>query len=85
MLTTVSLGRSRFDDSAFEKALRAADYERCGLLVAANDTGEAVLASSILALRERCDGDVIGFLSDFPQELRERRLARDVLLGAALA
>ena len=85
MLTTVSLGRSRFDDSAFEKALRAADYERCSLLVAASDTAEAVLASSILALRERRYVDIIGLLSDFPQEPRERRLARDVLLGAALA
>jgi len=85
MLTTVSLGRSRFDDSAFQKALRAADYERCSLLVASPETAEAVLASSILALRERRYVDVIGLLSDFPQEPRERRLARDVLLGAALA
>ncbi len=85
MLTTVSLGRSRFDDSAFEKALRAADYERCGLLVAASDTVEAVLASAVLALRERRYLDIIGLLSDFPQEPHERRLSRDVLLGAALA
>jgi DNA-binding CsgD family transcriptional regulator/tetratricopeptide (TPR) repeat protein len=86
MLTTVvSSGRSKFDNAAFEIALRAADYERCGLLVAGSDTPESIIASSLLALRERRYVDVIGLLSDFPQDPRERRLSRDVLLGAALA
>src|SRR5690349_13881076 len=85
MLTTVISGRSRFDNGAFGKALRAADYERCRLLIAESDTAEAVLAASFVALRERRYVDVIGLLSDFPSVPRERQLGRDVLLGASLA
>ncbi len=84
MLTAVSSGRPRFDSSAFDKALKAADYERCSLLVAENTSPDAALAASMLALRERRYVDVIGLLSDFPAVPDEFHVARDVLLGAAL-
>lgn len=85
MLTTVNSGRPQFDTGAFQKALLAADYERCRIFIGAREIPDAVLGASSLALRERRYVDVIGMLSDFASTQRDHRLSRDVFLGAALA
>ena len=54
-----------FDGVEFERALRAADFDRCRELVDGQRTTEALLASSRLAMRERRYLDVIGLLADF--------------------
>jgi DNA-binding CsgD family transcriptional regulator len=84
MLSTVSSNRPRFDNIEFDSSLRAADFERCRGLIAAGDTLDVRLSAARLALRERRYLDIIGSLSDFPQAPKNMRVARDVLLGAAL-
>ncbi|HEX3671785.1 MAG TPA: helix-turn-helix domain-containing protein [Candidatus Cybelea sp.] len=68
----------------FEKAYTAADFDRCRDLVAIGEDYDAVLARARLALRERRYVDIIGALSEVPKASHEARVARDVLLGAAL-
>jgi DNA-binding CsgD family transcriptional regulator/tetratricopeptide (TPR) repeat protein len=84
MLTTVTSTRTAFDSDEFEKALKAADFDRCHSLVDGNPGLEVILASSRLALRERRYLDVIGLLSAFPDSSSALHAARDVFLGAAL-
>jgi DNA-binding CsgD family transcriptional regulator len=73
-----------FDGVEFEKALRAADFERCRELVGGQRTADALLASSRLAMRERRYLEVIGLLSDFADARPSARIERDVTLGAAM-
>jgi len=84
MHSSVKTSRQGFDARDFENALKAADFERCRELVAGRETVETVLAAARLGIREREFADVIGMLSDFPEDPREARNERDVLLGAAL-
>jgi DNA-binding CsgD family transcriptional regulator len=83
MLTSVRQSLA-FDDAEFEKALKAADFERCHLLVDGHQSLEATIAGARLASRERRFFDIIGSLSDFPEDSGHLRVARDVFLGAAL-
>lgn len=83
MLTSVKQS-PRFDDVEFERALRAADFERCHLILDGHQTVEAAIASARLALRERRYVAVIGLLSDFPECHEQLKASRDILLGAAL-
>lgn len=76
--------RPGFDADEFEKAFTAADFERCRELVEAGNSFGSVLARGRLALRERRYVEIIGALSDVPDAPLEARIARDVLLGAAL-
>ncbi|HLY02000.1 MAG TPA: LuxR C-terminal-related transcriptional regulator [Candidatus Cybelea sp.] len=71
-----------FDGVDFECALIAADFDRCHQLVEGTTTLDGVIAAARLALRERRYLDVIGLLSDFPED-SDLRVARDVFLGAA--
>jgi DNA-binding CsgD family transcriptional regulator len=80
----VSLSPCGFDNEEFERALTAAAFDRCRELVESADGLDAVLARARLAMRERRYLDVIGSLSDFPKDSTTGRVARDVLLGAAL-
>jgi DNA-binding CsgD family transcriptional regulator len=84
MLISASVTRPRFDPGEFEKAFTAADFDRCRELVSQGENFDAVLAGARLALRERRYLEVIGALSEIPQD-PQSRLMRDVLLGAALA
>ncbi|MGC1381874.1 MAG: helix-turn-helix transcriptional regulator [Candidatus Baltobacteraceae bacterium] len=84
MLANIGPDSANFDGSEFEKALKAADFDKCRQLVGASDTLDAVLSGARLALRERRYFDVIEALSDFPKGPADKRTARDVLLGAAL-
>lgn len=84
MLTSVTVTRPGFDKEEFERALIAADYDRCRELLANNDGFDAILAAARLALRERRYVDIIGALSDMTKTSGETQAARDVLLGAAL-
>jgi len=72
-----------FDGVDFECALKAADFDRCHRLIDGSTTLDGVIATARLALRERRFLDVIGLLSDFPEDSGELRIARDVFLGAA--
>jgi len=72
-----------FDGVDFERALKAADFDRCHQLVDGSTTLDGIIACARLALRERRSLDVIGLLSDFPEDSGELRVARDVFLGAA--
>jgi DNA-binding CsgD family transcriptional regulator/tetratricopeptide (TPR) repeat protein len=72
-----------FDGVDFECALKAADFDRCHQLIDGSTTLDGVIATARLALRERRFLDVIGLLSDFPEDSGELRIARDVFLGAA--
>ncbi len=84
MLTIARPNPAGFNRAEFEGALRAADFDRCRRLVEGQQTPEAVLAAARLALREHRGADAIGLLSDFPETPQKNRIARDVLLGAAL-
>jgi DNA-binding CsgD family transcriptional regulator/tetratricopeptide (TPR) repeat protein len=84
MLTTVRQNRPGFDNAEFERALTAAEFERCHQLVDGNTTVEGALSSARLALRERRYLDVVTLLSSFPDATTDARVARDVLLGAGL-
>ena len=84
MLTSAVLNARGFDAAEFEKAFTAADFDRCRELVENGDTYDAVLARARLALRERRYVEIIGALSEVPKASAENRVARDVLLGAAL-
>jgi DNA-binding CsgD family transcriptional regulator len=84
MLTTVRQNRTGFNNDDFDSALKAGDFDRCRQLVDASTGADAALASARVALRERRYLEVIGSLSDFPQASGPDRVARDVLLGAAL-
>ena len=85
MLTSATSIRQSFDTVEFEKAFTAADFDRCRELVSDLSGGiDAVFASARLALRERRYVEIIGMLSDVGQASPETRVARDVLLGAAL-
>lgn len=84
MLTSAVLSHRGFDAMEFEKAYTAADFDRCRELVEIGDDYDAVLARARLALRERRYVDIIGALSEVPKVSHEARVARDVLLGAAL-
>jgi DNA-binding CsgD family transcriptional regulator len=84
MLTSTRLSPSGFDALEFEKAFTAADFDRCRELVDPRAGFDAVIASARLALRERRYMDIIGALSEVPKSSKEKRIARDVLLGAAL-
>src|SRR5580658_7782824 len=84
MLTSATLTRPGFDNEEFERAFAAADFERCRELLASSDGIDVVLAEARLALRERRYVDIIGSLSDLPKTSADTRIARDVLLGAAL-
>jgi DNA-binding CsgD family transcriptional regulator len=83
MRTTVRSNGQGFANDEFEKALKAADFERCRELVEASERVDALLCGARLAIRERRYLDVIGSLSDFPHAPAHQRTARDVLLGAA--
>lgn len=83
MLTPARHGLS-FDEGEFERALKAADFDRCRQFVDGNESVAGLLAAARLALRERRYVAVIGLLSEFPEAADEDRLARDVFLGAAL-
>lgn len=88
MSTSALLIRPKFDNfdqGEFEKAFKAADYERCRELVASPSDPEALLASARLALRERRYVEAIGTLSGLLPSAPELRVPRDLLLGAALA
>ncbi len=82
MLTTVSKSLS-FNAGEFSRALKAADFDRCHLLVDGSKTVEATIAAARLAVRERRYLAAIGLLSEFPKD-SESHSARDVILGAAL-
>jgi DNA-binding CsgD family transcriptional regulator len=82
-LTSAIVTRPSFDAGEFERAFTAADFDRCRELVQAENTFDAALAAARLALRERRYLEIIGDLSEVPKE-SDARLARDVLLGAAL-
>lgn len=84
MIATAKLEGLAFDQQAFDKALKAADFERCHILIDGQDGADVRLASSLLALRERRYLDVIALLSDFPESSEAQRGARNVFLGAAL-
>ncbi len=84
MLTSATLTRPGFDSEEFERAFAAADFERCRELIASGDGIDVVLSEARLALRERRYVDIIGLLSDVSKTSAETRIARDVLLGAAL-
>lgn len=73
-----------FDGGEFERALKAADFDRCRELVAGQTKADAILASARLCMRERRYVEVIGLLSDFPESPAAARLERNVTLGAAL-
>ena len=85
MLTTTS-GHDRNDSNwnDFDVALKSADFQFCHQVVDGDDTPEGRVRAARLALRERRFLDAIGLLSDFPDEPRWARLARDIILGAAL-
>jgi len=83
MLTNATHSLS-FDGVEFERALRAADFDRCRGLVGGQRTADALLASSRLAMRERRYLEVIGLLSDFADARPSARIERDVTLGAAM-
>jgi len=84
MLTTVRSSRREFDENEFEKALKAADFDRCHEIIDSDNSLDALLLRARLALREHRGIDVIGMLSDFPRTPDEMAKARDMLLGAAL-
>lgn len=83
-MTIAIVGRPSFDKIEFERAFTAADFDRCRELVSVGGSVDAVLAAARLALRERRYVDMIGLLSDVSKAPPETRMARDVLLGAAL-
>jgi DNA-binding CsgD family transcriptional regulator len=85
MFTSAIVTRPGFDAGEFEKAFTAADFDRCRELVDAQSGFDAALARARLAIRERRYMEIIAELSDAPRESAEARIARDVLLGAALA
>lgn len=85
MFTSAIVTRPGFDAEEFEKAFTAADFDRCRELVDAQGSFDAVLARARLAIRERRYMEIIAELSDAPRDSAETRIARDVLLGAALA
>lgn len=72
-----------FDSAEFERALKAADFDRCHKFVDGAQTLDAVIAAARLASRERRFLDIIGSLSNFPEDSGRLRVARDVFLGAA--
>lgn len=84
MLTSAIATRPGFEAEEFEKAFVAADFDRCRELVDGKASFEAVLASARVAIRERRYMDIITALSEVPNVSPETRLARDVMLGAAL-
>ncbi len=84
MLNTAIATRSGFDAEQFEEAFSAADFDRCRELADHADGFEAVLASARVAIRQRRYMDIIGALSEPPKDSRECKIARDVMLGAAL-
>lgn len=85
MLNSATLSHLGFDAEEFEKSFTAADFDRCRALVASARSAPAILAGARLALRERRYLEIIGTLSDLPKTSTHVQLARDVLLGAALA
>lgn len=82
-MTSAIVTRPSFDAGEFEKAFTAAEFDRCRELVRDGTTFDAALAAAKLALRERRYLEIIGDLADAPKAT-DARLARDVLLGAAL-
>ncbi len=84
MFTTARIIQPGFNAEEFEKAFTAADFDRCRELVEKPEGIDALLASARLALRERRYVDVIGSLSQLTRMNPEDRVARDVMLGAAL-
>jgi DNA-binding CsgD family transcriptional regulator len=84
MLRSAKSEKLGFNAGEFEKALKAAEFERCHQFVDGIETHESVLAAARLALRERRHLDVIGLLSSFPSTEQRGRVERDVTLGAAL-
>ncbi|MGA9944398.1 MAG: helix-turn-helix domain-containing protein [Candidatus Cybelea sp.] len=85
MLTSAIVTGPGFDAGEFEKEFRAADFDRCRELIDSRDNFDAVLAGALLALRERRYAAIIADLAEIPKCSAEVRVARDVLLGAALA
>ncbi|MGB8909505.1 MAG: helix-turn-helix domain-containing protein [Candidatus Cybelea sp.] len=85
MLTSAIVTQAGFDAEEFENAYRAADFDRCRVLIESRDAYDAVLAGALLAIRERRYSQVIADLSEVPKTSVEAVAARDVLLGAALA
>ena len=85
MLTSAIVTGPGFDAGEFEKAFRAANFDRCRELIESRDDFDAVLAGALLALRERRYAAIIADLAEVPKCSAEVRVARDVLLGAALA
>ena len=83
-MQTNVLSNAIFDNAEFEVALKAADFDRCHELVAGSETPDGIIAAARLASRERRFVDIIGSLSDFPEDSGRHRVARDVFLGAAL-
>ena len=75
--------RSSFDAEQFEEAFSAADFDRCRELADHQDSFEAILASSRVAIRQRRYMDVLAALAEPPKD-PAGKIARDVLLGAAL-
>jgi DNA-binding CsgD family transcriptional regulator len=84
MLTTAIATRSGFDAEQFEEAFSAADFDRCRELADQKNVFEAVLASARVAIRQRRYMDIIAALSEAPKSSQESKIARDVMLGAAL-
>ena len=85
MLTSIS-GPDRDDSSwnDFDRALKSADFEFCHQAIDADESPQGRVRAARLALRERRFLDAIGLLSDFPNDPHRARLARDIILGAAL-
>ncbi|MBV8149839.1 MAG: helix-turn-helix transcriptional regulator [Candidatus Eremiobacteraeota bacterium] len=83
-MINVTLDHLGFDAEEFEKAFTAADFDRCHELVEAGEGFDAVLAGARVRLRERRYLETIGALSDVAVPSGKDRIARDVLLGAAL-
>ena len=84
MLASAIVSRSGFNAGEFERAFTAADFDRCRELVDAGGGFDAVLAGARLAIRERRYLEIIATLSDVGKGSAGDRIARDVLLGAAL-
>jgi DNA-binding CsgD family transcriptional regulator/tetratricopeptide (TPR) repeat protein len=85
MLTSAIVTNPGFDAEEFEKAFSAADFDRCRELVDGKQGFDAVLAGARVAIRERRYMEIISALSEVPKGSPETRIARDVMLGAALA
>lgn len=82
--SAVSL-RTPYDGREFDRAYKAADFDRCRELVSSQSEYPAVLAAAKLGLRERRYVEIIGSLSSLAPASDAVGAARDVLLGAALA